>query len=98
MATLLENYNLRYANATLKDKLVSAIAKAGIDIFNEDVGVVNHTNRLIWARRVLEGVGTLSEAEKFMWPAILMGVIDSTTDTTIQTTVSSLVNYFALGT
>lgn len=97
MATYLEYFNLRYTDANLKDKATTAISFKAYAVLGEDPGTSNHANRLIWANRVLTGQESISEAEKFMWPMLYIGIDGNSADGDISSAVSSLVDLFATG-
>ncbi len=97
MGTLAEDYNLRYTDSGLRNKVTTALARRAQVILGEDAQTENHANRLIWAKRILAGE-TQSEAEKFMWPIIGLGTISSaSSDNDLLWAVDQFINLFATG-
>ena len=98
MGTLLENFNARYEDTGLKNKVTAAIAAQAQAILSEDGGTANHANRLIWAKRVISGQETATEADKFMWPVIGLGTITgNSSDQDIIWAVTQFIDLFATG-
>jgi hypothetical protein len=97
MATYNEIYNMRYHDSDFKNRVVVACVVAAKDIFNEDPGTTNHTNRLAWATKVIDGAP--GQAERMLWGLVSDTTIqangDASTDGQIQTAVNSLIDFFA---
>jgi len=94
---LIDTYNLRYNSATLQSKVVAAVAKAAMDILNEDPATANHADRVTWAAEALSHTKTV--AEKFMWGVVSNASIaaagEDATDNDIQFVVNSLIDTIA---
>jgi len=92
-------YNLRYTSSTLRNRATVAIAKAGIDVKNEDAGTTNHTNRLLWAEEAL--VNTKALTEKMMWAILADSTVreagNASTDAQVQNAVNAVIDTFATG-
>ena len=100
MATYAELYDLRNDSA-LKNRVTTACIIAAETIMNEDVGTMNHVNRLLWAKAVFANPS--SEAER-MFMAILaansaatVANIQNATDVAIQGNVDDHIDLFADG-
>lgn len=71
MATLLEQYELRFSE-TLRKRLTAAFTNAARDIMNEAVNTPNHANREAWARTVLTDANAAEfEARTHQWRLLL---------------------------
>lgn len=99
MATYVELYNLR--NSDLRNRVMMACIIAAETVMNEDAGVPNHTNRLLWAKAVFQDP-RVETARMYM--AVLaanntaaIAAITGATDTTIQTNVDDHIDLFANG-
>ena len=100
MATYLELRSL-FNDSDLFNRIQVASLVAAEAIRTEDVGTVNHANRLIWAKSAFKSpVGTAKE----MIMAVLAGnssltveQITGATDAAIQTKVNAAVDIFADG-
>lgn len=99
MATLLEVYNLRVTSSLLRNRVAAAVAKAAMDVLNEDAGTTNHAARLVWAQDALVNAETV--AGRMMWGVLGNGTIqnagEAATDNDIQYVVNGLINTFAAG-
>ena len=100
MASYLELYGLQN-NDDLHHKIATAVIVAADAIRTEDGAVVNHANRLLWARAAFESPLTI--AQHVMW-AVLAANKDATvanilaaTDSSIQTAVDNVIDVFANG-
>jgi hypothetical protein len=98
MATLLEAYNTKVTNQTLRSRTIAAVAKCSIDILAEDPGTANHAARLTWAKDAL--INTESATDKIMWAVIadanVLANPTGCTDGQIITAVTNAVNTFAV--
>ncbi len=90
------------SDSALQNKVQVACAIAADTIKDEDGGTINHTNRLLWAKRAF---GSLEAVTKEMFPAVLaankaaaVNDIANASDTAIQSNVDATVNLFADGT
>lgn len=98
MATLAEVFNMHASASLLRNKVAAAVAKAAMDVLNEDAGTTNHTARVVWAKDALinaEAVGT-----RMMWGVLGNATIqasgDASSDNDIQYVVNGLINVFAV--
>ena len=97
MGTLAEDYNTRYTDSPLRNRICTAIARRAQVVLGEDADTTNHANRLIWAKRVIAG-GTQDEAEKFMWPIIGLSTINgASSDNDLLWAVDQFIDLFATG-
>lgn len=98
MATYEQIYAIRHS-ANLPNRCEVAVAKAAYDIMNEDVGTVNHANRIIWAKAAL--VDPRAKAEEMIWQVLANSTIaaagEASTDANVQDAVNGLINNFATG-
>lgn len=98
MATYSELYSLRH-NASLRQKVIVAIAIAADTIRSEDPGVTNHANRLTWAATAFSNpIGKVDQ----VWWAVLaankaatVAAITGATDAAFQTNVDAVVDVLA---
>lgn len=100
MATYTELFALKN-HSDLQDKVAVACIIAAETIQDEDVGVPNHDNRMIWAKAAFDNpIGT---AKGMLWALLAankaqaVGAITGAADATIQTAVDAAVNVFADG-
>jgi len=97
MATLAEVFNLHATAAGLRNRVAAAVAKAAMDVLNEDSGTTNHANRVIWAKDAL--VNADSVATRMMWGVLGNATIQSngeaSSDNDVQYVVNGLINTFA---
>lgn len=89
------------SGASLKNKIQVAVVVAADIIRAEDVNVVNHANRLIWARQALNNPGSV--AEQLTWAvlaqnrAFTSAQIINADDATVQNAVNMAINLVAQG-
>jgi hypothetical protein len=100
MATYLELHSL-WANDSLRNRIAVACIVATDTIRLEDVGTVNHANRLTWAKLVL---GDPQAQAKLMLMAVLAQnkalateAILAASDAALQTAVGNAINMLATG-
>lgn len=84
----------------LRKQVAVAMHSAAVDVINEDEATENHSNRLVWARRVTQGnSGPLDMAERWIWKVLENATIqaspDTATDNDVQFVVNSIVNVMA---
>ncbi len=100
MATYTELFGL-YSNSDLRNRVSVACIVAAETIRAEDPGIVNHANRLLWAKQVFEQPGAAAEAMLMAVlaanKALTASQIVNATDAAIQTAVNNEVNVFATG-
>jgi hypothetical protein len=93
---LLDTYNIA-ANASFKNRIAAAVAKASFDILNEDPGITYHAERVVWAKATLKDPAT---TDQMTWTVVQDTTIQShgldSTDNEIQTVVNSNINNFAV--
>lgn len=98
MATLLEAYNTKVTNQTLRSRTIAAVAKCAIDILSEDPGTANHAARLVWAKDAL--LNTDAATDRLMWSVIadanVLANPTGCTDGQIITAVNNAVAVFAV--
>ena len=98
MATLLEAYNLKIQNATLRNRITAACAKVAIDIVGENPATPDHAERLAWARVALADAEAM--AAKIGWAVIADATIlanpDGATDGQVIAAVSAAVAAYML--
>ena len=96
--TLHQLFDLR-TSSSLRNRVAAACWKAAQAVFNEDPQAPNHTNRLAWARRVLEDDGEGAEVLRVFRALLTSTAIqaagEAATDADIQSAVDGLVNVFA---
>ena len=99
MATLAQLHDLRYGAQSLKNRLTAAVAKSAQYVLIEDVGTVNHAQRLKWARMALKNAP--AAAEDMMWGLVANATVaaagEAATDGDIEYVVASLIDTFAEG-
>ena len=100
MASYAELYDLRNDSA-LRNRVTTACIIAAETVMNEDGGVANHANRLLWAKAVFANPS--GEASR-MFMAILaansgspVSAIQNADDAAIQTNVDDHIDLFADG-
>lgn len=100
MAIYLELFSAA-ADSDLQDKLVASVEIAAIEIHDEDDATVNHANRLIWARQVLQDPKSKGQqmlrAVIAINRALTLAQILGASDGAIQTNVNDTVDLFADG-
>ena len=89
MAELMEIYQLYYGS-NLKNRTEVAIAKAAVDIYKEDSGTANHTERLTWAKMAIQN--TKAETERFIWGILADSTIQTAGNDATDAQVISAVN------
>ena len=98
MATLLEMYDLHVNAAGLRNRTAAAIAKAAIDVINEDPITTNHAARLTWAAKALNNPS--ETAKIMMWGLIGNATIsasgEASSDNDIQFVVNGLIDTFSV--
>ena len=100
MATYSELRDL-FAAGELRNRVEVACIIAADTIRGEDVGTVNHTNRMIWAKKAFESTASIRDemlkavlaANKDAEPAQITGASDAV----IQAKVDEAVDLFADG-
>jgi hypothetical protein len=94
---LLDNYNLA-VNATLRNRIAAAVAKASFDVLNEDPGTAYHAERVVWAKASLKDPVTVTD--QMAWTVVQDTTIQShgldSTDIEIQNAVNGNINRFAV--
>lgn len=99
MATLAEVFNLHVTAASLRNRCAAAVAKAAMDVLNEDPGTSNHANRVIWANDAL--INAEAVAARMFWGVLGNATIatagESATDNDIEYVVAGLIDIFATG-
>lgn len=94
---LIDVYNLA-ANASFKNRIAAAVAKASYDILNEDPGTASHAERVVWAKASMKDPTTVTD--QMVWTVVQNATIQSSgldsTDNDIQFVVNSNINNFAL--
>jgi len=100
MATYMELRQL-FGNNDLKNRIEVACIVAAEAIRTEDVGTVNHANRLVWAKRAFGSPNTIRDE---MLMALLaankdasVATIEGVADAALQTLINAAVNVFADG-
>lgn len=90
-----------FTHGPLRNKVEVACIIAAEAVRTEDVGVANHVNRLVWAKRVFENPGAVRD---HMLMALLatnkdlaVAAITDATDAAIQTQVDAAIDVFADG-
>lgn len=95
MATYVELYTLR-SDATLLQRISTALTVATNTIRLEAINVPNHSNRVAWAQQVIRDPDTFAQRTLSLLLAInkdsSVAQIQGVTDTVIQTAVDNLVN------
>ena len=82
------------ADHVLRKQVAVALAKAAVDIQNEDPATANHSQRLSWARKAADD--PVAWAEKAIWivleNATIQAAPTTTTDSDVQFVVNSAVS------
>lgn len=94
-----------YAAATddthvLRKQTAVAMHKAAVDVVNESPGTANHSNRLTWARKVLDSPeGPVTEAGAWIWKVLENATIQAdplnAADNDVQFVVNGMVDTMA---
>lgn len=88
-------------NTPLFDHVRVATFVAATDIMTEDPATLNHTNRLLWAKKVFQDPDIIGK--KMMYPvlaqnrAAAIADILGADDATVLSAVNSAINVFATG-
>jgi len=94
---LIDVYNLA-ANASFKNRISAAVAKASYDILNEDPATEYHAERVVWAKASMKDPTTITD--QMVWTVVQNASIQITrldsSDNDIQFVVNSNINNFAL--
>lgn len=94
---LLDNYNLA-VNATFRNRIAAAIAKASYDVLNESPSTEYHTERVAWAKASMKDPVTVTD--QMAWTIVQDTTIQShgldSTDGEIQNAVNANINNFAV--
>lgn len=100
MATYIEIKGL-FGGTALKDRVAVACIIAAETIRNEDVGITNHANRLLWAKSAFSSPSNVSSKMLMALLAINKDLtveqIQNASDSAIQSGVESAINLFATG-
>lgn len=100
MATYVELFTLQ-TDATLLQRVNTAVLVSAVAIFEESPSTPNHDRRVLWARAVaIDTVPTATGMLKLLlakFKALTVANIQSSTDATIQAQVDAAVNLFAVG-
>ena len=102
MATYVELYTLQ-SDATLLQRVTSALNISAVTIFEEPAAVVNHDRRVLFAKavtRAILGSDMQLSMLKFLlgkFNAMTVANIQASTDAQIQTAVDAAINLFATG-
>lgn len=89
------------SNETLINKIRVAVVIAAEIVRTEDGSVLNHSNRLIWAKQVF--INPDVEAQRMIWAVLAQNraatftQIINADDATVQTAVNAAVDVFATG-
>jgi hypothetical protein len=96
--TLHQLFDLR-TSSSLRNRTAAACWRAAQAVFSEDPQAANHTNRLAWARRVLEDDGEGAEVLRVFRALLSSEAVqaagEAATDAEIQTAVDTLVTVLA---
>jgi hypothetical protein len=98
MATYSELFDLRN-NTALLNRITSAVAVQANVIRQEDAGVSNHANRLVWAKRAF--ISPEAIAAEMLWgilatnAGVTSAQITDATDAAILSAVAALVDVYA---
>lgn len=101
MATLMEIYNLLTDEGeALRARCMAATMIAARSAIVESPATVNHTNRVAWGQHTLFSRANLQAMSEKTFTGLcsdpsIQDLGNNATDTQIQTTVDSLVDYFA---
>lgn len=97
MPTLLETYNIKATNQTLRSRAIVAVAKCAIDVLNESATTPNHAQRVVWAKEALQNSEAVTD--RIMWAVIadanVLANPSGATDQQIITAVVNAINAFA---
>jgi hypothetical protein len=100
MATYVELFTLQ-SDATLLQRVTSALNIASVAIFEEALSVPGHDRRVLFARSItLSTNGTAQAMLKFLlgkFSTLTVAQIQGATDAAIQTSVNDAINLFAVG-
>jgi len=101
VATYTELFGL-FGNSALANRVEVACIIAAEAIRSEDVGTVNHANRVLWAKRAFQNPGGVRDQMMMALLASYAGqtvaVITGATDAVLQEAVAVAVDLFADGT
>lgn len=96
--TYLEMYNLAVQNSNLKNRAKVAISDILPDIFNEDPGTTNHTERYVWSQHASGNLDSV--LGQMMWSIVAHPQVEADgeniSDANLKNVVSSLVDMYAL--
>lgn len=97
MATLKELNDLVVGSPTLEQRFKAARIKAAWDVTNESVETEHHTERLVWATKIIDGYVTdqSKEYNRFLANATIQTSGNESADNDIVYVVNSLVNTYA---
>lgn len=98
MATFLDVWNLAHS-AMLKARIAGAIAKAALNILNENPATANHENRVRWAWSSLLEPDNM--ASRMIWGVVgnadIQNAGDNASDNDIEYVVNVLIDTYANG-
>lgn len=91
-------YDLAVQSSDLKNRAKVAISDILPDIFNEDPGATNHTERYVWSQYASNNLDYVRD--QMMWSIVAHPQVESDgeniTDANLKNVVSSLVDMYAL--
>lgn len=100
MAAYTDLYKLSLEDSILRQKVTVACIIAAEAIRVENPATQNHSERLVWAKDVLEN--PVEEAQRMLYAVLAANSgattnqIQTATDATVQTAVNAAVNLFAV--
>lgn len=85
-------------SGVLMQQVTVAMFQAAVDIVNEDPSTPNHDNRLVWARKATDSVGSLQiEAQRWIWKVLenasIQAAPEASSDNDVQFVVNSIIPY-----
>lgn len=91
--TLLTDYSAATSDATFLQKIQVAIVQTGVNMMNEVNTTTNHANRMVLMKAVLNAPSQY--ASIFAMAVASQGIDNTATDSTIQSTCSTVWNAVA---